>query len=413
MADGDSNIRGGSGAGRLLIVDDVADNRAILARRFQRHGFEVGEADSGAAALAQIASSEFDVVLLDVLMPDMNGLDVLKQIRARASELELPVVMVTGRTGSQDIVDALSAGANDYITKPVDFAVALLRVGNQIGRRRAEEQVRRINQELSEANESLERRIAERTAELVVLNEQLRAAVAQAEAANRAKDEFLITVSHELRTPLNGLIAMGQLLALTPLDPHQLELASVINQSADQLHTIIMDMLDMLGLVSGTLRLAPRRARPAQAARAAADAVRAKAEAKGLALRVEIAPEAAGEMEVDPERFGQVLSKLLDNGVKFTERGEVVLALEAAGEGGLRAEVRDTGIGMDAETTAKVFQPFVQADGSLSRRFEGLGLGLAISNGLVSLMAGRLEVESEPGRGSCFRVILPPAGASA
>lgn len=180
-----------SRAGRLLIVDDVADNRALLVRRFQRHGFEVGEADSGAAALARIANSEFDVVLLDVLMPDMNGLEVLQQIRARASELELPVVMVSGKTGSQDIVDALSAGANDYITKPVDFVVALLRVGNQVGRRRAEAQVRRANQALSEAHESLERRIAERTAGLVALNAQLRAALAQAEAANQAKDERL------------------------------------------------------------------------------------------------------------------------------------------------------------------------------------------------------------------------------
>ena len=419
MVGGELSARGAGQAGHLLIVDDVADNRAILARRFQRHGFEVTEADSGRAALDLIARSKFDTVLLDVLMPDMNGLDVLKQIRARASGLELPVIMVTGRTASQDIVDALSAGANDYITKPVDFAVALLRVTNQIGRQQAEERVRRANQQLSEANESLERRIAERTAELLVVNEQLRAAIAQAEAANRAKDEFLITVSHELRTPLNGLISMAQMLAQTSLNEKQYAMTTIINEFADQLHKVIMDMLDMLALVSGTLRLTPRRARPAQAANAAADGVREMAERKGLTLRVEIAPAADGEMELDPDRLAQVLTKLLDNGVKFTERGEIVLALarEAAGdgalEGALRIEVRDTGIGMDAETAAKVFQPFVQADGSLSRRFEGLGLGLAICHGLVSLMAGRLEVESEPGRGSCFRLILPTASAGA
>jgi signal transduction histidine kinase len=393
-------------AGRILIVDDLADNRTILARRFQRRGFEVVEADSGARALQRIEHESFDAVLLDVVMPDMDGLEVLRQIREQRTELELPVIMVTGRAESKDIVDALSAGANDYITKPVDFAVALLRVSTQVGRRQAVEQARLASLELSRANEDLERRIAERTAELVAANAQLTAAIAEAQAANKAKDEFLIIVSHELRTPLNGMVAMGQMLAETALDAHQRKMTEIINESADQLHAVIADLLDMLALVSGTMQLEPRAARPGEIVRAAADGVREKAARKGLALRVDIAPDAEAEAQVDPDRLGQVLGKLLDNAVKFTEAGEITLSASQTG-GALVLEVRDTGPGFDADTAARLFQPFVQADGSLSRRHGGLGLGLAICRGVVDLMPGRLEAESEPGAGARFRVTLP------
>jgi signal transduction histidine kinase len=405
MADAETEMTG-DGAGRILIVDDVADNRAILARRFQRRGFEVVEADSGARALALVADETFDAVLLDVVMPDMNGLEVLRQIREQRTELELPVIMVTGRAESKDMVDALTAGANDYITKPVDFAVALLRVSTQVGRRQAVEQARLASLELSRANEDLERRIAERTAELVASNAQLTAAIAEARAANKAKDEFLIIVSHELRTPLNGMVAMGQMLTQTPLNDQQRKMADIINESADQLHTVIGDLLDMLALISGSMRLDPRAATPAQVARDAAAVIRESAARKGLSIRTEIAPETEAEASLDPDRLTQVLGKLLHNAVKFTESGEVTLAVSRAADV-LTLEVRDTGPGFDEETAARLFQPFVQADGSLSRRHGGLGLGLAICRGLVELMSGRLEARAAPGAGACFRITLP------
>jgi DNA-binding response OmpR family regulator len=212
MADEISIQTEGAAPARVLIVADVADNRTILRRRFERKGYQIAEADSGRGCLEAVAAETFDVVLLDVMMPDMNGLEVLRKIREEHSDVQLPVIMVTGRVESQDIVEALTAGANDYITKPVDFAVALARVSTQVGRRQAEEQVRRANEALSRANEDLERRIAERTVELVRTNEQLR-------VANKAKDDFLVIVSHELRTPLNGMIGMGQMLAKTVLSP--------------------------------------------------------------------------------------------------------------------------------------------------------------------------------------------------
>ena len=405
---------GGEPPGRILIVDDLPDNRAILGRRFQRRGFEIAEADSGRGALEIIEQQPFDVVLLDVMMPDMNGLEVLRRIRAHHSDVALPVIMVTGKVESQDIVEALTLGANDYITKPVDFAVALLRVSTQVGRRRAEEQVRRANAALSVANSDLERLVAERTAELVGANEHLRVAIAEAQAANRSKDEFLATMSHELRTPLNGLIAMGQMLVKTPLSEPQRRMADIVNSSADALYSVVADLLDTLDITSGRLTLAPVRTNLGELLRTASAPAEQAARAKGLGFTVTIGPGAGVAAAADPQRLTQVVAKLLDNAVKFTEAGEVSLTATRPADrpGALLIEVRDTGMGFDPDKADRLFRPFEQADGSLTRRFGGVGLGLAICRGLVELMGGVIVAQARSGEGATFRVELPmPAEA--
>ncbi|WP_377294683.1 putative bifunctional diguanylate cyclase/phosphodiesterase [Rhizobium sp. SG2393] len=157
---------------RLLIVDDVADNRTILVRRFERRGFEVHEADGGAAALQLIDTHVFDMVLLDVMMPEIDGLEVLRRLRTRFSPVELPVIMCTAKSQSEDIVGALELQANDYVTKPVDFAIALARVNIQLDRKR-------VSDALKLANEKLEERVEERTMALVQINRQLEGEIMQ------------------------------------------------------------------------------------------------------------------------------------------------------------------------------------------------------------------------------------------
>jgi signal transduction histidine kinase len=394
-------------SGRILIVDDLADNRAVLGRRFQRRGFEIAEADSGRKALEAIEAGEFDVVLLDVIMPDMDGMTVLKRIRETHSEIALPVIMVTGRSESEHVVEALSAGANDYITKPVDFAVALLRVGTQIGRRRAEEQVRRANQALTVANSDLERRIAERTVELVQTNTQLRAAMEAAEAANRAKDDFLATVSHELRTPLNGLLPMAAMLAQSDLTEAQRKMVGIIKASADGMLDVVSDLLDTLDLMTRGLSLSPGRLDLGELVREAADRHAGRARGKGLAFELTIDPAAEGPVETDGKRLRQVLDKLMDNAVKFTEAGQIAVSVGRPAPERVRIEVRDTGIGFDAAVAERLFRPFEQSDGSLTRRYGGVGLGLAISRGIVEAMGGEIGADGKPGGGALFRVDLP------
>lgn len=175
---------------RLLIVDDISDNRAILARRFQRRGYDVVEANSGTAALDLIAAQEFDVVLLDVMMPGIDGIETLKRIRHHKSASLLPVIMVTAKSESSNIVDALGSGANDYVTKPVDFDVALARVNTQVSRRHAEMKVVAANEKLREANNDLERRVEERTSSLIDANQRLKIEIADREES-QARSQYL------------------------------------------------------------------------------------------------------------------------------------------------------------------------------------------------------------------------------
>ncbi len=179
-------------APRLLIVDDLADNRAILARRFQKRGFEIVEADCGRAALDTIARQPFDVVLLDVMMPDLDGVEVLRRIRHQHSQSELPVIMVTAKSQTEDVVQSLKLGANDYVTKPVDFAVALARVNAQIERKRADGQLRDANEALQGAKSDLERKVSERSARLVEAN----AVISQKVARRIASEDKIAHLAH-------------------------------------------------------------------------------------------------------------------------------------------------------------------------------------------------------------------------
>ena len=203
-ADGNTSVRP-----RLLIVDDISDNRTILTRRFQRRGFDVVEAECGLTAIELIDKESFDLVLLDVMMPGMDGIETLKRIRSRNSASELPVIMVTAKSESTNIVDALELGANDYVTKPVDFAVALARVNTQISRKRAVERVALANEELCKVNEDLERRVEERTSRLIDANQRLKVEIADREES-QARSQYL--AYHDSLTGLgNRLLFKEQL----------------------------------------------------------------------------------------------------------------------------------------------------------------------------------------------------------
>lgn len=197
------------GKDRLLIVDDVRENREILRRRFERKGFRATEAAGGIEALDLIERETFDLVLLDRMMPEVDGLEVLARIRAKYSQGVLPVIMVTARSQSEDIVEALNCGANDYITKPVDFSVALARVITQLDRKRAEEKIQQMNEELSRAKETLECRVAARTKDLAHANQQLRSELEQRE---RSQATIVHLAHHDALTGLgNRLLFHKQL----------------------------------------------------------------------------------------------------------------------------------------------------------------------------------------------------------
>jgi signal transduction histidine kinase/ActR/RegA family two-component response regulator len=239
---------------------------------------------------------------------------------------------------------------------------------------------------------SLEDRVTARTAEL--------------ERANRAKSTFLANMSHELRTPLNGVIALTDQLADTADQTRRRELANLVSSSGRLLEQVLSDILDVSKIEAGQFRLSPAPFELEETVAAMADLHRASAEAKGLTLSWRIAANAKGAYLGDSGRIAQILSNLLGNAVKFTDQGEVVLAVDRLGED-LRFTVRDTGVGFDAEARERLFRRFEQADDSITRRFGGTGLGLSICSALTGMMGGEIDATGEPGKGAVFTVALP------
>ena len=230
-----------------------------------------------------------------------------------------------------------------------------------------------------------------------------------AEAATRAKSSFLATMSHEIRTPMNGVMSMAELLSLTRLDAEQKRMARIIGDSATALLTIINDILDFSKIEAGKLEIERVGFSLAEVVGGSAELLAARAEDKGLDLLVDLDPSLIDARLGDPTRIRQVLLNLGSNAVKFTERGAIGIRVTALDESGrwLRFEVTDTGIGLSPEACGKLFQAFVQADTSTSRKYGGTGLGLSICRTLCELMGGRIGVDSTPGVGSTFWVELP------
>jgi PAS domain S-box-containing protein len=237
--------------------------------------------------------------------------------------------------------------------------------------------------------------------------QSLQSALEEAQAASRAKSAFLANMSHEIRTPLNGIVAGADMLSRQTLSPNMAELVEIIRSSSGSLQALLTDILDLARIEAGEVRLESTNFHLGDLVRSVAALGRLKADEKGVSVTVRIAPELEGEAKGDPTRLRQVITNLISNAVKFTEHGQVAVSAIVTEAGGVRFTVRDSGIGFDDSDKSRVFGRFQQADTSITRRFGGAGLGLAISGQLVELMGGTLDCASRPGAGAEFWFDLP------
>jgi len=269
-----------------------------------------------------------------------------------------------------------------------------------------QEELEQTNIHLEEQSETLSRQKAALAASQAVLSEK----AAELERSNHYKSEFLANMSHELRTPLNSSLILAKLLADNKtgnLTDEQVRFAQTISSAGYDLLALINDILDLSKIEAGKVEVSPALLPVRTTVDGLVAGVEAVARDKGLALRAEIDPGAAERIETDPQRLGQILKNLLSNAIKFTERGEVVLRVFAAGPDALGFSVRDTGIGIAADQRDLIFEAFRQADGSTHRKYGGTGLGLSISRDLARLLGGDIVVDSQPGLGSTFTLTLP------
>ncbi len=342
------------------------------------------------------------VILQDLVMPGVNGLDLLKEYRSNPLTRAIPVIVLSSKEDPAIKQMAFESGANDYMVKLPHRIEMLARI-----RLHSEAYTHELQRQRAYlALETSQRKLTEKNCELEILNQKL-------EEATRFKSVFFANVSHEIRTPLIGVLGMAEILSDTSLDIHQRELVDVIRTSGETLLHIINDILDLSKIESGKLELESMPFVLRDVVDQVMDLLAPIAFGKRLEISAWIDPRIATIVVGDITRIRQVLLNLLNNAIKFTSSGEIYLWVEPSMDVDNLVHfcVEDTGLGIPAEKLDRLFRSFSQVDPSTNRRFGGTGLGLSICRNLTALMGGRIWVESTVGKGTQFHFIvsLPPA----
>ncbi|HEX6898113.1 MAG TPA: response regulator [Thermoanaerobaculia bacterium] len=377
---------------RILIVEDEAPLLQAYRRILESASHEVAGAATAEEGLRLCAAERPDLVLLDAFLPDGDGLDVCKRIKADPDTSRSSVILISGRRISPDEqAEGLESGADGYLAKPIERRTLLAHV--------------RALLRITETERAL-RESEERQRQLV---DDLRLANRRLEEYNRLKAEFVANMSHELRTPLTAIIGFVQLVEMSEggniPKPYATAFERIL-RNGRHLLALIDDVLDVAKIEAGRMKIHREPFDLVEVVRNAFRELQSLARQKGLDYRLD-APEPLPFAFSDPLRVRQVVINLLSNAIKFTPHGAVEAELTPADHGRWRFVVRDTGVGIDENSMGVIFERFRQVDGSMSRAAGGAGLGLSIVRQIVELLGGSIQVASTVGEGSTFTVDIP------
>ena len=440
----------------ILIVEDSPTQAERLRRLIQSMRYRARVAGNGRLALAEIRERKPHLVLSDIVMPEMDGYELCRAIKADPGLRDIPVILVTSLTDPKDIIRGIECGADNFIRKPYAEDYLLNRIGqmlvNQKLRKNSSmevgialylgdqkhfinaerqqildllistyEQAVQVNSELQARERQvieLNMRLAHHAGELETINREIALKNLELAEASRMKSAFIANMSHELRTPLNAIIGFTGALLMKlpgPLTDEQDRQLNTIRNSARHLLSLINDILDVAKIEAGKVTLSLESVNCQQLMGEVAETLRPLAAQKGLEVFIDM-PEQPIVLQTDRRALAQIMINLANNAIKFTEKGMVKLTLgqRTDDEQAVITEfsVTDSGSGIKPEDQAKLFQAFSQLDSTSTRHAEGAGLGLYLSQNLANLLGGSLFFSSDFGKGSTFTLALKCRHAS-
>jgi signal transduction histidine kinase len=401
----------------IFVVDDEAFNRDIAARHLRKMGYRSKEFEDGASVLKTLQSQTPDMILLDIHMPGMSGLEVLKAARHSTSKGETPILMVTADSNPESMVQAFELGANDYVTKPIDSRTLGARIDTHLQLSAATKQIRAFAEgaekivaeqeiDLQKRNDDLVREIRLRLS----VEAELLEAKRRAEEENRGKSEFLALMTHELITPLHVALGFAELISSDKQDaigPVQYrDYAGHIAVSTRQLLSIVKDMLALVKHDAGKLTLNESELSLSDVIKRAVSEARPFHEEAGVAVELDC----PDSIELLGDRFliTRALCSLISNAVKFSGQGSrCVISASAPAEGGVRVRISDNGAGFDVSRLGHLSSPFRQNSTGLTRSHQGLGIGIPLAKAVFDLHQASMKFTSVPGEGTTVEIGFP------
>ena len=368
--------------GLLLVVDDDAANRDVLSRRLTRQGHEVRTATSGREALELMGEIAFDIVLLDIMMPDMDGYEVLGRIKGDRRQQHVPVIMISAIDEVQSVVRCIEAGAEDYLAKPFDPTLLKARIGASLEKKRGRDRENALYEQLQQNY----KRLLE---------------------VEKLRDDMRNMIVHDLRTPLTSVIIGMEMVGAGELSDMQREMMDIATGGGKTLLAMINDLLDVEKMESGSTLLNYEPLTATELVASALEQVGSLAAAQQTSLVTMVGSELPG-FEGDANKLSRTLVNLIANAIRFTPGGTVTITATQAEDERIRFAIRDTGAGIPSEAFERIFEKFGQLDAHTK---VGTGLGLAFCKLAVEAHGGRIEVESTLGSGSTFSFTIPLAAA--